>query len=293
VKTEALLMPIPRARQWNIYGPQSWFGAGEFFAPNPEFNAVISYYLRDGAAGQAQIDISDANGNPVRTLRGPAARGLNRVTWDLHMGPAVAPAEPAAAGGGGGAFGGGRGGAANGPPVLPGKYRISVKIPGLSRELRGEVAVDGDPLANFSDADRRARQAVLMSIYGLQKSLAGARSAIQALLGQMDAIKKDCAAGGSSDAVTRTDALAAQLAQIQADITRESSAAGQLSRPVESFSGLPTGDQQRQIDWAFEDAVKTVEALNRVIQTEIPELYSRFTKQQWPNRIQPIQPVRR
>jgi len=292
LKSDALLLSASRGREWNIYSPQSWFGAGEFFAPNPEFSAVVSYYLRDGAADQVQIDISDANGNPMRMLRGPASRGLNRVTWDLHMGPAV-QGEAGTTGSGGGGFGGGRGGASNGPLVLPGKYRVVLKVPGSNRELRGEVEVDGDPLTNFSDADRRARQAVLMSIYGLQKTLGSARTAIQALVGQMDSIKKDVVAGGSSDAGNRADALAARLAQIQADVVRELSAAGQLSRPIEGFSGLPTADQQRQIDWAFEDATKTVDLLNRVIQTEIPDLYSQFAKQLWPNRIQPIPPVRR
>ncbi|MBZ5497000.1 MAG: hypothetical protein LAP85_11410 [Acidobacteriia bacterium] len=292
VKTDALLVSIARGRQWNIYGPQSWFGAGEFFAPNPEFNAVISYYLRDGLSDQVQIDINDAKGAPIRTLRGPGARGLNRVTWDLRMGPAVAPAA-APAGGGSGSFGGGRGGAAGGPPVLPGKYQVVLKIPGSSRELRGEAAVEGDPLANFSDADRRARQAVLMSIYGLQKTLGSARSAVQALVGQMDSIRKDLAAGGSGEAAGRTDALAARLRQIGDDVSRELSVAGGLSRPIEGFSGLPTADQQRQADWAFEDATKTVDDLNRVIQAEIPGLYAQFARREWPNRIQPIPPVRR
>ena len=52
---------------------------GEFFAPNPEFNGVISYYLRDGAAGQAEITVADAAGKTMRKLKGPAAKGVNRV----------------------------------------------------------------------------------------------------------------------------------------------------------------------------------------------------------------------
>jgi photosystem II stability/assembly factor-like uncharacterized protein len=290
VKAEAVLASTSRGRQWNIYSPQSWFGAGEFFAPNPEFNAVISYYLRDGISGQVQIEISDGTGTLIRTLSGPAARGLNRVAWDMHMSPAVSEPEASAATGRGG---GGRGGASTGPLVLPGKYRAILKVPGSKSDLRGEISVEGDPLANFSEADRRARQSILMSLYGLQKSLAGARTAALALVAQMDAIKKDITASGSDDAAKRVEAIAGRLTQIQGDINREFTSAGSLFRPIESFSSLPTADQQRQIDGLFEDAIKTVADLNRIIQPEIPGLYSQFAKQAWPKPVAPVAAIRR
>ena len=40
-----------------------------------------------------------------------------------------------------------------------------VKVPGVTDGLHGEMVVEGDPLTNFSDADRRARQALVMSVY--------------------------------------------------------------------------------------------------------------------------------
>ncbi len=286
VRSDALLIPVPRTRQWNIYSPQSWFGAGEFFAPNPEFNvAVISYYLREGASGQVQIDITGMDGGAVRSLRGPATRGLNRASWDLRMTPATSGGAPSA--------GGGRGGGAAGPLVLPGKYRVTLKVPGTNRSLSGEVTVDGDPLASISVADRLARQAVLMRIYGLQKTLVDANSADQALLSQMDTIRKDVTAGGAGDAGKRAEALAATLAQVQVDAGRELSAAGQLMRSIESNSALPTADQSRQVGWLFDDATKTVFDLNSLIQKEIPGLYTEFARREWPNRIQPVAPVKR
>ncbi|MGD0309075.1 MAG: hypothetical protein ABSC02_07275, partial [Acidobacteriota bacterium] len=295
VRGNALLLPIPRAREWNIYSPQSWFGAGEFFAPNPEFNAVITYYLHDAATDQVQIDIRDASGGTIRTLRGPSARGLNRVIWDLHMGQAAGEGEmPPAGGRGGGAGGGGggRGGAATGPLVLPGKYHVALKVPSVTPELGGEVAVEGDPLASFSDADRRARQAVLMSIYGMQKTLSTALHAAQALSGQLDSIRKDLTTA-EADAAKRVDDLAARIAQLPLEISREISTGSGLLRPIESYSSLPTADQQRQVDWLFEDANKSVSDLNHMVQTEIPGLYTQIAKKEWPNRIQPVPPIRK
>src|SRR6185436_2982227 len=103
--------------------------------------------LRDAASGQAEISILDAGGKVVRTLRGPAAKGLNRVTWDLrYQSPVDSANAPAGGGGrgggggggrggppaatpvgfpgGGGEGGGGRGGGVVGPLVLPGSYSM-------------------------------------------------------------------------------------------------------------------------------------------------------------------------
>ena len=66
-------MPPARARLLSIYNPQAWYGAGQFFAPNPDFGAAIDYYLRDARGGRrADRRSRDAGGKVVRTLRAPA-----------------------------------------------------------------------------------------------------------------------------------------------------------------------------------------------------------------------------
>jgi photosystem II stability/assembly factor-like uncharacterized protein len=297
VKADALLMPLHAARLWSTWSPQAWYGHGEFFAPNPDFDAVVSYYLKEGASGQAQVEISDANGTAIRTLRGPATRGMNRVTWDLRMSPPVendsAVAGGRGGGGAGGGGGGGRGGAPVGPLVLPGRYRVVVKVPGVATELRGELSVEGDPLTNFSDADRRARQTLLMSVYGLQKSLGEARTASRALAAQMNDIRKDLVAGGDAGAASRADSLAASIALVVGDVDRAFQAANGARGPIEGYSGLSTADQRRQVDWAFEDAAKAVADFNQLVGTEIPALYSQLAKREWPKRLQPLAAIRR
>ena len=176
LKADALFISATRGREWGLYQPQSWHGYAEWFAANPEFNSVISYYVRDSMprstpARQADIEISDASGTHIRTMHAPLKRGINRVVWDMHMDVAIPPAEmPGGRGAGGGRGGrgggrggadslavdsvavdttaagrGGRGGAAGGPIVMPGKYHIVIKIPGISHDLHGDVAVEADP----------------------------------------------------------------------------------------------------------------------------------------------------
>src|SRR6185437_7644830 len=80
----ATLVPIHAARLMSTHTPQAWYGAGEHFSPNPDWNAAIEYDLREAASGPVTITVTDAAGHAIRTLHGPAAAGLNRVDWDLR-----------------------------------------------------------------------------------------------------------------------------------------------------------------------------------------------------------------
>jgi hypothetical protein len=289
VKAAAVLAPIPRAREMSTWSPQAWYGHGEFFAPNPEFDGVITYHLRDAATGSVMVEISDAaTGAMIRTLKGPSAKGLNRVNWDLRMSGALSEEEAgtliAGGGGRGGGGGGGRGGAGAqaGPLVLPGKYKVAVKVPGVAAELRGEMIVEGDPLTNFSDADRRARQALVMNVYALQKTLAAAHTAARALGAQSADLKKDFAGGGA-----KADSVVARVGRVQADVDRSIAATGGSVRPIEAWSGMPTLDQRRQIDYAMEDANKAVAELNSTI-GEVSAMYASTAKKAWPKPVQPV-----
>jgi hypothetical protein len=49
---------------------------------------------------------------------------------------------------GGAGRGGGRGGGPLGPLVAPGRYIVTVKVPGIGRDLRGEITVSSDPISS-------------------------------------------------------------------------------------------------------------------------------------------------
>jgi hypothetical protein len=220
------------------------------------------------------IEVADTDGKTLRTLKAPGKAGLNRIAWDLRMEPPI-PGEQQAPGAGG------FGGSPLGPLVLPGKYKIALKA-GASREARGELEVAGDPRVTFSDADRRTRQTALISIYDLQKSLSAARTAARKVESEIAAITKDVGKGP-------LDKLTGEITKLTADVDRELNAANGLSRAIEAFSGLPTDDQRRQIDWAFEDAAKTIEDLNRILQADVPASYDDLMKKGlWPKTPQPI-----
>ena len=55
---------------------------------------------------------------------------------------------------------------------------------------------------------------------------------------------------------------------MQADLVAQFNAVNSLSRAIEGYSGLPTADQRRQLDWAFDDAARAIAAMNTVLQTD-------------------------
>ena len=121
----------------------------------------------------------------------------------------------------------------------------------------------------MTPADREARQSVIMSLYGLQKTLLTARGASRALLQQADGIKQDLARGGA-----QVDSLLKRVTQTDAELDRLMSLAGSIARNIESLNAAPLADQRQQAAWAFADASRAITMLNRTTQTDLPALYS-------------------
>jgi photosystem II stability/assembly factor-like uncharacterized protein len=296
---EATLLPINRARLMSTFNPQAWYGEGEHFSPNPDWGAVVQYNLRDGASGPAEVTVTDNAGRAVRALKGPAAKGMNRVVWDLRMNPPVDSANVPTGGGRGGGGGGrggppaavpvgfpgggegGGGGRGNvvGPLVLPGVYSMRVAIPGLKTPLTRTVAVEADPLPRFSAPDRAARQIVLLSIYDWTKALGEARLAARALVGQRDSIKADVAGSAA-------DSLNARIGRTATAIDRALLAVNGQRGPIEGWSGQPTADQRKAVGYAIDDARKAINDLNKLITTEIPAAYGGANG--WKRRVSPV-----
>ncbi|HEY6213607.1 MAG TPA: hypothetical protein VIW45_15045 [Vicinamibacterales bacterium] len=248
IATDGFLVPPAPARLLTMYNPQAWYGAGQFFAPNPDAGAAIDYYLRDAGAGRAAttIVIRDAAGTPVRTLSGPALRGINRIRWDLRFDPPLSPSEGAAATGGGAE--------PLGPTVLAGRYSATVQLPG-GRRVTAPIVVEEDSRIRRTDTERRTRQAALVALYDLEKAIARSRGAARS------AATGATGRGGSTPRTARID-------QLQSILTAELNQAALLSRAIDGYSGTPTTDQRRQIDTLTDDVGRTMGELNRLLQTD-------------------------
>lgn len=82
-KPHHLFAPRPARGFYTLPYGGIW-GDGFFTAANPPFGAMLSYWVKEFAPEPVSLEISDAAGRQIRTLKGPSAPGFNRVVWDLQ-----------------------------------------------------------------------------------------------------------------------------------------------------------------------------------------------------------------
>lgn len=177
---EALLFPTRKA-WWYIErtplgrGQKANHGATLYTAPNPEFGATFTYYLKEdiqsrkatrkqqekalqeekksiGLPSWSELEaekretepkiwftVKDSNNNVVRRLSAPAKKGVHRITWDLRWPAHQAISET-----------GGFLGTPTGMLVAPGAYTVTMskEIDGVVTQLQQGEAFEVEPLRN-------------------------------------------------------------------------------------------------------------------------------------------------
>ena len=164
------LFPIRAAVQERIYNHKSNTGHKAFVADNPPEGALITYAVARAAAEaaattapageateeaqdaeaedadkkpKATIMVTDAAGQEVRRLDGPAKPGLNRASWELRHEPPVSPERDTPT-----SF------RARGTLVPPGTYTVTVAVG--EHKASQTVAVAEDPRLQVTPEDRTA-----------------------------------------------------------------------------------------------------------------------------------------
>lgn len=265
----AYLFPIAPARKQTVYAPQAWYGAGEYFAPNPPTGAVVSFEAPEGTRATATVTIS-ANGRAIRHFPARVRAGFNQAVWDLRYDAPIPAPTVAGRGGRGGAVagggGGGRGRGGNGPTVEPGNYQVSMQWSGAP-PLTGTIEVTGP-----AGAPERTR--ALLAAYRLQQQLAPARAAVAAAEKQLQAMDTYVTAlqtSGASAAAVSSARTA--LEPISASLERAISGAAGAQRAIDNYDGAPTAAQLRQLAWAEQDAHAAVASLNQFLKTQMAAAY--------------------
>jgi photosystem II stability/assembly factor-like uncharacterized protein len=135
-------------------------------APSPETIAMAEMMGMAPPSGGPQVDITitDAAGGKIRSMRGPAAPGVNRAVWNLRRDNFRQPP-----GGGDPMMEMLSGG---GPEVPAGTYGVKVSFG--DQEVEGTIEILADPRSSVSDADRRAKWAAIQEAGDLQERLADA-----------------------------------------------------------------------------------------------------------------------
>ena len=136
---DAYLFPVRDAELFYRNNRDLSNKAARFAGPNPDYGALITYYLREGLSqsdspepAEVSVQILDSNGTVVRELAGPDRQGFNRIAWDLRTTPDSTEASAGEEGGRRPAM----------VEVDPGQY--TVKVMARGRELVQTVTIIPD-----------------------------------------------------------------------------------------------------------------------------------------------------
>lgn len=140
-----------------------------------------------GSNGPVKIEISDAEGQHVATIHGSGQAGINQAVWGGTYDPS--PVKPPPASGRRGFFAFFRGGA-RGLRALPGRYKVTVSVPGLAPQSQW-VNLEEDPRVKVNlaalQATLAAGQAMQPDVDAMNRMLDGLAS----LHTQLGALQKN------------------------------------------------------------------------------------------------------
>lgn len=236
----AVLFDVRPARTIRYANLKAHQGDTVFRGENPPAGAIIDYYLRE-SGGEVAVSIHDMNGKAVRRLDAKAARGLNRLVWDLRHEPFASGVQGAP---------GQRGRALEGPFVRPGQYKVRLAAGGTTSEVI--VRVDDDPRIVMAPSVRESWMTTLMELGELYKAsetlIERARTAA------------DSAANGGTAAAGQT-ARAEEVVEAAGELRTR--IAG-LYREIQAHAGPATADQQSQLSF-YPTVFEQIEAMIRAL----------------------------
>lgn len=243
---EAHIFPIKDAKMFIVGSGKYGQGSTYFKAPNPEFGAVFTYYIKDVPKTLKQIrkekekklfkegefipqpsyeeirkeenevppylvfSIKDETDTEVKQITTKASKGINRIAWDLTLdsfSPVKAKDDK---------FDPGQKPSSS-LLALPGKYTVSLSMVhnGEEKELVGSTMFNAVPLKNVTlpADDRKAQVEFHKKALNLAKKVVGARNVAQQLAKDIEDIKQTInnSSGGSYELMSKANAAAQKV----------------------------------------------------------------------------------
>jgi photosystem II stability/assembly factor-like uncharacterized protein len=176
---------------------------------DPEYGASINYFLSAPAKAAPMVAILGAAGQVIRTITGPNAAGLNRVTWDLRGTPSTevrlftSPMyNPHIVAGPEGRVAPGTGRISVLEP--PGTYTVRLTVDGVSQTQ--QLVVRKDPNSGGTEADIAAQTRVVSALREELNTAAAAVHRIESARVQLETLPRlttDTAARRSAEAMSQ------------------------------------------------------------------------------------------
>lgn len=272
--SRSYLFEIRKATLFIPYDHKGTIGHRVFVAPNPPFGVMINYYLKEKAKENVKIIINDKDGKKIRELKGLNEHGINRITWDMRYAPPPQTVE--------GEFG--RYFRTQAPKVLPGEYRVTLKV--SDQEMTKTAKVVGDPRIEISFEDRKAQHDALYTIYKLYPIIHSTNITLNSIGRQIAEVEK--AIKDLPDVpellLKEQKAISEEIRDIKLELSGNPKLGWdsvrvsvrdklvQLGRAIEVYTSAPSQRQVQQIHKNSERLKNIVNRINRVIEENIPKL---------------------
>jgi len=273
-------------------------GASEFMGPNPDYGALITYYLKKDPPKEepkpkkadeqdiqekaetkkcekpeVKITILDNQGNIVRELSGPDKKGIHRINWDLRYPLPFKAGERDE-----GWFG-----PLKGHFALPGEY--TVKLTARGQELTQKVRVIVDPQADTNPEALKARFEASVEAGELQRAFKEAQKEGKKVAEELTRIEKmiEESKDVPEEIVKKLDDIKKNFDELNKDFKGGwggpefliMDLAGQL----QASTSAPTEAQLRSIVQLGDKLTKGIEKLNTLITKDYVELRDLLTSQ--------------
>lgn len=258
------------------YDYKGLFGHAVFRAPNPPDGVFIDYYLKEDQDQPVTILVQDQAGDTVRKLKGPGEKGIHRVVWDLRYGYQAPnpPAKPEMT---------------TGPSVAPGTFTVGLQAGEYSAEKTVAVRTEADIQA--SREAMAARRDALIAVYRQWPLLTQVNEAVSRLNKDLKNLKQKLGrkAGEFPDILDQIRKIDKALTTITYRLMGQPdwgsyrrfhaiSGLRSIAVSLERLSRAPSNQQLHLIQTKISSLKKTVDDLNRIIQTEVPELNRRLNQ---------------
>ncbi len=270
------LFPVRQGTLWHMYGRIENLGDRHYKAKNPDYGTNINFYLAEGEATTATVEIVDASGAVIRTLADSTAKaGVNRIVWDLG--------HEAATKINGGTSSGFFSGSMY-PYVAPGTYTARLKVNGATLET--PIEVRADPRIELSQSDYEARTSASLELRELLSQTNTMINDVNTFQEQLGDLKKKVGQDDTQESLQGDiDGALKKIADLEDDILKRPPPSmtyrqrprvreeiRSLMRAVNGATAKPTQPQLSRLVELRGEVDEAQGILNQIISTDIDQI---------------------
>jgi hypothetical protein len=294
-QADRYLFDVRPATRYQLWRKDASLGSRTFTAPNPPYGAIIDYYLASDVEGGVTVAITAKSGQPIREIKGPGRRGVNRINWDLRHEPAMAPVSDLRTFGTFGthpvAYRMG-----DGPLVVPDDYTVTLN--GAGKQLTTSVRVVPDPRVEVRKEDLKAQVDTVLAV---DRQISRVNQIVDRTADLSNQLSRAKAAVTATPVLRSIDEVLAQVKVLREKLTRPNAGLQYRQGPkvreelwtlatdLNGGTAAPTAAQRTRLEQLVNDTDELVAELNAMLRGVIPRTNELLGGAQ---RIVPGDPIR-